>query len=446
MEILDANKDTPKEFHWGVQFRKDKGEPAKPGPRTGGVTINSMVDSLDVWESLFAKSMQLQLVISDGLGFKETSGIQPGDFIDMVLLKTDKLPKKIDKTFRIMSIVAGTASPNLSGKRYFILAVTEPAILNKVSLINKAYSGKLTDIVKSVCEEYLKIAPDKLKIEESTNEKKNVVMPAARPFKMIDWCATQAISSEGGEDNSFYLFYENSDGFKLKTTRQIIKDANDAVDGAEVWKYTLMGDASPIGNEKDVYRILEFNKNKATSASARLDEGSHENETLEFDFLKRARTSKKTDFSVDWKKFMNLGTFPVVDVKNNFDSLRQEGGDAGEKKSMGTLAKLKIRSSESSFGENNSQGRKHHALIIQQSMFNQLSYTLQFEGNPQMRAGDLIDIQAKENTVNKEKEEDRYLTGKFLIGNVRHQISGMDKLLTVVDVFKDGYEYEDTPK
>lgn len=419
-----GEKGAPDAFSYGVELIKD----------TTGDTynINAFVDDLNVWESLFAKSMQAALLITDGAGLIEQIALQPGDQVHIVLFKGEDAEKKIDKTFEILSIGAGAQTENRQGRAYKLSCVTSPAIYNKISVVNKALSGKLSDMAKEIASTYLKIA--ELDVEESDGDKKNVVMPGRKPFVMLNWLANHAVSVEGGIDNSFYLFYEDRDGFHFQTVRRIISLAT-------THEYSMTSDSSRTKDKDDVFRIIEWQQNKIGNNATRLDGGMYENELMEFNLLGRQITSQRFNFKDQAQNLQLLGANPVVDLANNFDRFVQDVG-----KVKGAIAALRIRSNEEAYGEVNTYGRKHSAMLAQKQMFNQLSYSFAVGGNAALKAGDLIDVVAMGLDAKEQKEFDAMLNGKFLIGNVRHRVVATKSYITTVDVFKDGFDGEWTPK
>lgn len=427
-ELRKYNPGSHDAFTYGVEIIK----------ATTGSTFNivTLVDDFSVWESLFAKASQAQFQLADGSGLIDQQAVQPGDKIRVVLHKgEDATPEqKIDKTFEILSINAGAQVANRQGRVYMISCVTLPAVQNKIAPVARALKGKLSDMAKEIATKNLLIAEDKLDIEESDGDKQNVVMPGYRPFKMLSWLANHAVSVAGGVDNSFYLFYEDRDAFRFKTVKQIISDATHH-------EYTMTSDNARTGDSnKDLYRIIQYRQNKIGSNAGRLDSGMYENELMEFNVLGRKITSQKFDFSEQAAKLQLLGANPVVDFANNFEELRQPIS-----KIKGAIAALRIRSSEEGYGELNTYGRKHAAMLAQKQMFNQISYTLVLAGNCAIKAGDIINIEAADLSAKEVKEMDKFLNGAFLVGNVRHRVSKTSEFATVVDVFKDGFDTEYKP-
>jgi hypothetical protein len=423
-EFKQFNVGAPDEFSYSIEFVKD----------TSGdsYSVIGLVDEFNVWESLFTKAMQCQLQVADASGVIDQIALQPNDKIKIVLMKTSDLPK-VEKEFVITGIAAGSRTINSQGKTYVISGLTEPAIKNKISTVNKAMQGTISSMVQTIAKDYLGI--EDVDVEDTEGDKKNVVMPGYKPFKMLQWLSNHAISPEGGEDQSFYLFFENADGFKFKTVKKIIADAN-------VHSYSVTQNDNRQQDGKDIWRITHYVHNKLGSHFSRLDNGMIQNEIVEFDHKRRTIVPRKINIRDQGEKIRNLGTAPILDTTNNLESLLQQ-----ESKYRAQTARSRIRSSEEAYGELNSYGRKHGALIMQKQMWNQLSFTLQFLGNPCLRAGDLIDVEENLELNSKtSKEMDRLLVGKFLVGNVRHVVGAGGNYLTVVDIFKDGHEVPYEPQ
>lgn len=425
-ELRVYNPKGPDAFTYGVTFIK-----ANTGTE---YDVNSLVDDLSVWESLFAKCMQAKLLCTDGSGLFDHIALQPGDKVRIVMFKGEENEFKMDKTFEIFSIQMGQQTINKLGKAYIISCLTEAGILNKVNVVGRALSGKLSDIATTVAKEYLNI--QELTVEESDGEKKNLIMPQASPFKIMQRLADEAVSVEGGPDNSFYMFYEDRDGHNFKTLRQIITS------DATLHVYTMTSDNSRTKDGKDLYRIISFQQNRIGSNASRLENGMVQNELLEFDLIGRRINSQKFDFSSDRARAIQLlGTQPLMDRDNNLQGLLRDTG-----KIRGALSALKIRSNEEAYDEVNTYQRKHNAVMAQKAMFNQLSYTFTMGGNCALKAGDLLEVEAASLNAMEERELDMFLNGRFLIGNVRHKVTATKEFITVVDVFKDGMETEYKPR
>lgn len=393
------------------------------------VSILTMVDDISVWQSLFAKSMQAQLLVTDMAGYLESAALQPNDQIRIVMYKDESI--KIDKIFDIISISAGLQTDNKQGRSYVIGCLTAPAVYNKVSTVNESMRGLISEMVRNIATTKLKIDGASLDIEASDGDKYNVVMPRKSPFAMIQWCANHALSSAGGVENSFYLFYEDRDKFRFKTIKSIISDAT-------THQYVMAADSKRAGDEKDLYRIKAWRQNQISDNTMRLDAGMYENELLEFDIFGRTIVSQKFDYreSIGGGSLQLLvGSKSTVDLVNNFDNLVQL-----VTKAKGSIKALKIRSSEEGYGELNTYGRKHNAMIAQKAMFNQISFTFMMAGNPAIKAGDLIDVVSASLSAATVKEYDMLLNNKFLVGNVRTRVIGTDEFVTVVDVFSDGLD------
>lgn len=416
----------PDGFSWGVDIIKDT---------TGKeISVNAHCDLINVWESLFAKSMQAQVQFTDIAGLFDKADLQASDKLRITIIKEPGEPK-IEHVFRIISITKGSSALNTQAKTLVVTAFSEPAALNRVRTVSKSMTGTLDDIVTRVCKDYLDIP--KVTVEATDGDKTSICFPNWQPFKVLQYCADHAVSVTGGINNSLYFFYETQDGFYFKTATQIYKDG-------KVFKYQLIPskkreDKSELAGT-DYFRIQSYHHNHTSSVSQRLNQGMYENEILEFNLMNRKIVSKKFDYSKQYKDIAVIGTHPVLDLAKNFESFRQK-----ESKFRGALSALRVRSNDEGHDQINTYGRKYNAVIAQKNAFNAYSYTLSIYGNPAMRAGDVMTIEAMQRSAETEKEADKLLSGKYLVSNVRHRIEGGTRYHTWVDIFKDTLETPQTP-
>jgi hypothetical protein len=104
---------------------------------------------------------------------------------------------------------------------------------------------------------------------------------------------------------------------------------------------------------------------------------------------------------------------------------------------------VKVRSSEEAYDGVNNYSRKFGAMMAQKAMFNQIIYAVQIFGNPNIKAGDILDITAPSLSMQSSSPElDFSLQGKFLVGDVRHRVVNGEQFMTILNIFKDGYETE----
>lgn len=423
-DIVMHNPGQPDAFGYQVAFVKTKenGEEAS-------YSATQYVTELNVFESLFAKAMQLTMGVFDGGGLMETLALQPGDGIDVMLMK-DEDSAKLIKRFIILNIGNGGRATNSSAKTYTISAMTMPAFLNKKNTVYKGFKGKHSDMIVDVCFEHLGI--ENLQLEETYGDF-SLVSPGKSAFSVISQVMMHAISAEGGEDASLFFFYEDRDSHKFWTLNKIIKEAN-------VHTYSVSVDKN-VDGVADLSKIQHFQQLKAGSQSERIQSGMYENEIVEFDHISRSITNTLWKFKESSDKIQALAPSPVLDKVNNI----AQWVNTTESKVRGLSNMVKFRSNDEAFDTVNNYGRKFGSMVAQKAAFNQIIYAVQIFGTTDIKAGDVLDISAPAMRMQSDSPElDFSLQGKFLVGDVRHRMINGEQFITVLNLFKDGYETEYT--
>lgn len=421
-DIVMHNPGQPDAFGYQIAFVK---KPAEGDEKSYSAT--QYVTEFNVYESLFAKGLCLTLGVFDGGGLMETLALQPGDMVDLTLFK-DEDSEKLVKRFVILNIGNISRAPNSQAKTYTVSAMTMPAFLNKKKTVYRGFKGKHSDMVTTICKDYLEMEEVEV---EATYGDFTVVAPGKAPFKLLSQIMLHSISEEGGESASLYFFYEDRDGFKFKTLNKIVADAN-------VHSYTLSVDKN-VDGVSDLTKIQHFSQLKAGSQSERMAAGMYENEVVEFDPISRSISSTLWKFKEAGEPLQLLGKNAVVDKVNN---LAQWTSDV-ESKVRGLANMVKFRVNDEAFEGTNNYGRKFGAMVAQKAMFNQIIYAIQIFGTTNIKAGDVLDITAPSMSMQNDAPQlDFSLQGKFLVGDVRHRVVGGENFVTILNIFKDGFETE----
>lgn len=425
-DIVLHNPGKPDAFGYQVAFVK-KSANTDSGGEEKSYSATAYVSELNTYESLFAKAMCVQLGVFDGGGLMETLALQPGDYIDVMLMK-DEDSDKLTKRFVILNIGNVSRVPNSQAKTYTVSGITEPAFKNMKRNVYRGFSGRHSDMVTTICQDYLGI--DEVETELTFGDV-HVVSPGKTPFALISQLMLHSISEEGGETQSLYFFYEDRDGFKFKTLNKIIADS-------VIHPFTVSIDKN-VDGAADLSKIQRFQQLKAGSQAERMNNGMYENEVVEINHLSRKVTSTLWKFAEAGRALQLLGPNPVVDEVNN---LAQWANEA-ESKIRGLSNMVKFRTSDEAFGNTNNYGRKFGSMMAQKAMFNQIIYVIEVFGNPNIKAGDLIEITAPAMQMQSDTPSlDFSLQGLFLVGDVRHRLVGGEQYRTILNIFKDGYENE----
>lgn len=423
-DIVLHNPNQPDSFGYQVAFVKTKAD-----GQEAVYSATQYATEINVFESLFAKGCCLTMGVFDGGGLMETIALQPGDAVDVTLMK-DEDSAKVVKRFIILNIGNVNRAGNSSAKTYQISAITLPAFLNKKQTVYRGFKGKHADMVSIICREYLQLS--EVEIEQTYGDF-TLVSPGKAPFRLLSQIMQHAISSTYGEDGSLFFFYEDRDGFKFKTLNKIVADA-------KVHNYQVSVDKN-VDGVADLSKIQAFQQLKAGSQAERISAGMYENEVVEFNHVDRSISNTLWKFKEAGDRISVLAPSPVFDRINNLAQWTNEA----ESKIRGLSNLVKFRSSDEAYDGVNNLGRKYGSMMAQKAAFNQIIYAVQIFGNTDIKAGDVLDITAPAMKMQSDSGElDFSLQGRFLVGDVRHRMTNGEQFVTVLNLFKDGYETEYT--
>jgi hypothetical protein len=417
-DIIVYNKGYNDTFQYSVQIVKPDGT---------SIGVGRYVSEFNVWESMQAKAMQYKMGLVDAGGMVAQFGVQTGDTVSISLAISDNDPNKITQDFVILSIDDGDRVDNSQGRTFIMSALDMAAHLNGLNPVTKSYTGSFDQIVQGVCQDYLEIDPDDLDVEAAAGTR-TLVSPGAKPFDVIGWCCQQAQNASADKD-SLYFFWHTADGFNFKTVRQAVADAN-------THSYTVAVDKNAAGDTTDVFRILNFKQLKLGHQAQKIQGGLYENELMQFNHLNRNINSTKQNYANNASSVAVLRQQPLADLSEVSNTWISDS-DSNVK---GLSATLKIRSDDAAIGQQNSYQNKYNQATMQQQLFNQIGFSIEVYGNPAIRAGDILNVNAAELSAKTNKGQDWVLNGNFLIVDVRHRVWHAEQYRTFMTVYADGYD------
>lgn len=428
--IHAVNPKTPNGFYFGIQIIKNGS--------TNTTDAGFALARMDIWESLSDNTMSASIGMYDTSGFLAAMKIQPGDSIRIVLYNNQpNIQKSIDWTGSILSISDGNRIPSSKGRVFEVDLVDRAAQVNRKQNIARAYNGSPSDIINSVCKEYLDI--DKVDAE-ATEPSMSILGTQRTPFSFIRLMLPSTVSTKHGYGQNFY-FYQDPDGFHLKSFKEL------ATTG-QIWNYQLSTTPN-LQQEGDSnwLRIIGYKHNRQSDQMSNMN-GALENELVLFNHMTRTVTNKIYKYKDQYKSTQVLGKFPVVDLKTNIDDWTTPDND----QTIGIRSMVHVYSNVSTPADPNSQptnqmtayDQNFGAMTAQAELMNQISYHLKMPGNAELRPGHLISIDANSLSAKSAQEKDKFIQGKYLIGNIHHSMPDVNTFETSVDVFSDGPQQDVT--
>lgn len=398
--------------------------------------FTSYLQRFTIFEGLFSKFMYCEGQIYDGAGFLKTVGLQAGDIIRIVLFKEpgDPIEDTITNDYYIESLGASTRLVSGKGEVFTFRAVSKIGFVGLKSKVKRSFVGKASDIIQQICTKFFELEPGKVdpKNIEETFGSLNISASSLPPFQVIERINTQAVSPANRAGDNNFFFYETREGVIYKSLRKIVQDAN-------TFNYIVPADKNrnQESQEKDYLRLLEFQVKAMDDQRQKLKEGALENQTLTFDFISRKVEKKSFKLKDNYKDILLLGENLAFDMDEIDNLVGDENRVTDEEQNVFPRCSNKSYDQQEDF-----VSLKRGPSQAQQQLMNQMVISCRILGNPKIKPGDVVDLKAAQPDASSEEKRDPFLTGKFLVGSVKHVVIDAGTYETIMDLFKDGYEFD----
>lgn len=387
--------------------------------------ITPQVMGIDIYEDLFGSFITGKLHVRDS---QELSSLFPliGEEIVKIKLKTPILEEKegyIGEFFIYkMDDVIKDRDREIIYTLHFI---SKEAIINLNVKISRTFSGKVSDIAKTILEsDWSLYSKKKLNIEDTSNSTK-YISNFWDPLYNLTYLCNNAINANNSPS---YLFYENKYGLNFVSLDSLY--SLDATFQKFIWdNYSAEVDSlggSSKSIERDYQRILDIRPNTHFNYMQRLKTGMYGSETITYDIVTRQYTH--TAYKPDFAKYKHLNGNPlwtnvsptlvgsnlyvVPKYYNNFDNYDDV-----------TNAKI--------IGNRNSVLAQAEANKVNITVFGRTDYSV----------GKKVYLELPKNTqITQENSdwENKILSGYYIISAVCHNITRKQHT-SVLELSKDSY-------
>jgi hypothetical protein len=405
-----------------------------------------LIVEFNYFEDIFATGISGSLLINDSMGYINIMQLQG---YEVLILEIDKpgLEEPIKKNFRISNI-SNRIATKATNENYVINFCSEELLINEQYKISKSYKNTtVTDIIKSICTEYLKIPEKKVEIDKTIGLR-DIVIPNFKPIQSINWLSTFAKSDDKKNVGSPFLFYEDKDGFKFKSMLTLFQQ-----NVYRKYHYDVKGLNDPKNNmvldfNKELVNVLQYEQIKSFDSITAVRSGALSNKmhTVDPVRLKLGETTFNYD---DYSKKMdaaslNKGSLPT-------SGTNRLGETATETPGVVKFCMTTTGQSENKYIKNKNvtinENRIEETVPLrtaQLALFCTNRLKLLIPGDVDMTIGRVIEFnlpQISYNNSNRQKENDEYFSGKYLVTAVRHLFNQENKFFTCIEICK-----ESTPK
>jgi hypothetical protein len=401
-----------------------------------------LIVEFNYFEDIFAAGISGSLLINDSMGYINILQLQG---YEVLILEIDKpgLGEPIKKDFRISNISNRTNTKG-SNENYIINFCSEELLINEQYKISKSYKNTtITDIIKSICTEYLKIPDTEVEIDKTIGLR-DIVLPNFKPIQAINWLSTFAKSDDQKNVGSPFLFYEDRDGFKFKSMLTLFQQ-----NVYRKYQYDIKGLNDPKNSmvmdfNKELVNVLQYEQIKSFDSITAVRSGAMSNKmhTVDPVRLKLGETTFNYD---EYTKNMdaaslNAGSLPTSATNRLGDTATNTPGVV--KFCMTTTGQSEnkyIKDKKITVNENRIE-ETVPLRTAQLALFCTNRLKLLIPGDVDMTVGRVIEFnlpQIAYNNSNRQKENDEYFSGKYLVTAVRHLFNQENKFFSCIEICKE---------
>ncbi len=403
--------------------------------------LKKLLVELSYYEDIYSFVTSGYITLIDAQGFLELFQLSGNEFIEINFGKIRTGTNSTDQLFRIYKTSDRKPSGNLNSEVYTLYFCSEELLLSEQTKISKSYAGmKISDIVKDVLVEKLKVKDKNIQNIEETIGVYDFVIPRLKPFEAISWLSTYARPKLTGTVGADMLFFETKNGFNFRSLQSMFKGQ---IYGTYRYQAKNIDELVQDFQEKTI-TVLDYEFVKTHDSLKDTNSGTFANKVITIDPL--ARTYKTTDFNYkdyfDKKKTSSLNANDVlVPLKNRLGKTQNESYDSRIKVLTTNSAQVNLKYIKDIPGSVGKDVGVENYIPLRTAQLGLANYTvvkITIPGDPGITAGRTMffNFPSLKPTTNN-KELDRYYSGTYLITAVRHIVTSAGSYQTVLEITKD---------
>src|SRR5210317_109153 len=258
-----------------ISYRQQKDESA---PKV--LDIKGITDLMTITEDIFNHTLSGVLTVYDT---QDIRSMLPLTGLERLSLKfnTPGLPgydftEENGTPFQIYKVDKITKIPDKDTHQYYQIYFCSPEMFNsQLNTVSRAYAGPIENAVNDILKN--KLQSKKPFYFENTSTNAKYVIPSLKPFKAINFLASQTKS--GKYNNAGYLFYETSKGFHFRSIESLLAMGG-AVARPTRWNYQTQINMIQDSNKsevKDIQRrmqaVIKYDFDKQVDTLSNIIEG-----------------------------------------------------------------------------------------------------------------------------------------------------------------------------
>ena len=417
------------------------------------VDLSTGTFRLQYWESILQDGIRATVMYGDsGNTIDEKTAVDGLPIVgqEKVQLKfTDNNEETLDLTMYVNSVKPFYDDSTKSA--VLLDLVSKEFIMNQKVRVTKRYDGKVSDHVKTILKDVLKVDEEKIideNIEETQNDY-NFLGLNKKPYYILNYLSKASVPSTQNSDGNTagYFFYETSKGYNFKSIDSLLSQEK---------KKSIIYNETPDNGGKDIpagydMKALEFDKENAVNVQNKLRMGAYSTRTVVFNpFNCKYEVLGKEAKEVEEKEGIQTAgeRLPIFNPEFNPDGKKIDFSrtmymllDTGSLPSGD--AEKPVAAADQQLEKCESQNYQPAKVLAQSVMrYNQLfaaMNTITIAGDFSLHAGDAIFVDAPDlQTDTTNDEVNKESGGLYIIADLCHYITPKEtytKLNLVRDTF-----------
>lgn len=397
--------------------------------------LRQLMIELSIFEDIYSFVMSGYVTLKDGVGIIENMALTGKELITIKFGKTKDDGGETYK-FRLYSIPSRKPVGNLTSEYIKLYFCSEELMISEQTKVTKSYTGyQISDIVDDIMWEYMRIPSNRRYVIQPTIGVYDFNVPTLRPLETISWLSVYArpATGTGNMNLADMLFFETKNGFNFRSLTSLYSDPV-----YKTYKYQQQNISNSVEPpSEDIISVLDYDFVKTFDSLNDIAAGTFANKLISLDPVTRSANVTVFDYKKDYQRSLNPGD-PLSTSVNRLGETQNQAYNGVIKMAISNSGqKLKPYIAEGSVAQDIFLETFVPNRTAQIALSNFTVLKIKIPGDPFVTAGKVINFNFPSLFGGKDKELDKFYSGKYLVTAVRHILQSQGVYQTVLEIAKE---------
>jgi len=417
--------------------------------KQNSLNIMPQVVEVSLYESIFRPLMKCELVVNDFIGLFVNFPLTGEEIVEITYenIGDMKLGNEATSTrswlFAIDEIRDISFKDDSRAMSYIISCVAIEGLANSLGTVQQFYHDKPIEISRKIFYDHIvnrikqffpSYKEPMVWVEDNDLSEHTIVIPNMHPLAAIDMVNDLTYSQT--KNKYSYLFYQTNNGFSFRTLQDhFMNQAQRTWAYENRYKYFSNEIAeldSRLNNQERIVSKIAINRRH--SSMQKIATGYFNNNLFEINIAQKAVHSTKTDIDSEHLSFIEdnkLNTRAYIDWNKSFN----EGDDVSNRTRFAVTTRPENDENFIVYQAREKWGKD----LIAKIALAQVDITTVIPGTNRFVAGDLFHIELPEFHGFVDLDIDKFISGTFIITEIKHIILIGGIHTTILKINKDSY-------